>query len=39
MFVDFGKGGGRETMKIRFKILEILDMGPISARKHEMKIW
>ena len=37
-FDNFGKDGHRKRMKIRLKILGILNMGSISPRKHEMEV-
>ena len=39
MFVDFGKGGYRQMLKIRItQILNILDVGSICSWKHEMDL-
>ena len=34
-FGNFGKDGHRKMMKIRLKNIKMLDMAPISTRKHE----
>ena len=36
---NYGKGGRRQMLEIRKKKRTILNMEPISSRKHEMTIW
>ena len=38
-FENFGKDGHQQIMKIRLIFLKNLNMGSISSRKHEMKVW